>query len=208
MRGVRVAVLATAILGLWTAGGWAQSSIVLPKPGQVGLSVGGGYGGFTETGNVGSVFSTGPSFNVRLRYRMRYERGLGLSFESHRLDTREEPGVYTPGDESTVDPTELSLIVSGAELYQMFGTRTRTTKMVMVGLGLAQMRADTNTGEVELTGESTGDGLYVSAGAGFERFVYRSWAWDLSTRYLAVFRDGQANHNVQIALGVIFYASY
>jgi hypothetical protein len=80
--------------------------------------------------------------------------------------------------------------------------------MVMIGGGLAQMRASLNDGETELSGDNSGDGLYVSAGAGMENFVYRSWAWDLSARYFAVFRDGQANHNFQIALGAIFYASY
>jgi hypothetical protein len=208
MKHARAMVPAIMALGLWAASSHAESSIVLPKPGQVGLSGGGGYGTFLDNGAVGSVFGAGPSFNVRVRYRMRYERGLGLSFESQRLDARKEAGPYVPGDESTVEPTRLSLIVSGAEFYQMFGTRTRTTRMLMFGAGLAQMRADTNTGEVELSGENAGDGLFVSAGAGVERFAYRSWAWDLSTRYYSVFRDGKVNHNVQLALGVIFYASY
>jgi hypothetical protein len=52
------------------------------------------------------------------------------------------------------------------------------------------------------------DGVYVSAGAGLERFIYRSWALDLSTRYMAVFAGGKANHDLQASLGFIFYASY
>jgi len=202
------AVVAVVALGLWAASAHAESSIVLPKPGQVGLGVGGGYGTFLESGNIGSIFSSGPSFNLRVRYRMRYERGIGLSFESQSLDVRQEPPTFVIGDESTVGPTKLSTILSGAEFYQMFGTRTKSTRMLMVGAGLAQMRASTNTGETELSGPNSGDGLFVSAGAGLERFAFRSWAWDLSTRYYAVFRDGEANHNVQVALGVIFYASY
>ncbi|TMQ70864.1 MAG: hypothetical protein E6K80_07230 [Candidatus Eisenbacteria bacterium] len=200
-----VLVLALAVVA---APARSETSIVLPKPGQVGLSIGGGYGTFLETGNVGSTFSAGGSFNLRLRYRMRYERGFGLSFESQKLDVRRQPPVYVVGDESTVGPTQLSAILSGAEFYQMFGTRTVSTRMVMIGAGLAQMRADTNTGETELSGKDSGDGLFVSAGAGVERFFFRSWAWDLSSRYYAVFRDGQANHNLQAALGLIFYASY
>ena len=46
------------------------------------------------------------------------------------------------------------------------------------------------------------------AGAGVERFFFRSWAYDLSTRYLAIFRDGKPNHDLQVAAGMIFYASY
>jgi hypothetical protein len=197
-----------ASVGPWAAAARAQSSVVLPRPGQVGLSVGGGYGMLTRSGNVGEVFDAGPTFTVRLRYRMRYERGIGLSFESQMMDVRVAPPEFRVGDESTVAPRELSLIASGLEFYQMFGTRTRTTRMLIVGAGLAQLRAELNTGETELSGSHSGDGLYVSAGAGLERFFFRSWAWDLSGRYLAVFREGRANHDLQVALGVIFYAGY
>ena len=47
--------LAAAPLALPGAAG-AESSIVLPKPGQVGLSVGGGYGTLATSGNVGEIF--------------------------------------------------------------------------------------------------------------------------------------------------------
>jgi hypothetical protein len=202
------ATVALLTLVAWASPALSASSIVLPKPGQVGLSVGGGYGTYLDNGNIGSIFGPGPAFTLRVRYRMRSERGIGLSFESQSLDAREEAPPFVVGDESTVAPTKLSNILSGLEFYQMFGTRTKATRMLILGAGLAQMRAETNTGDPELVGENAGDGLFVSAGAGVERFFYRSWAWDLSTRYYAVFRDGEANHNVQVALGLIFYASY
>ena len=187
----------------------AQSAIVLPRPGQVGVSVQGGYGMLLDSGNVGPIFESGPTFAVRVRYRMRYERGLGLSFESQSYDPRIAPIPYVIGIDSTVAPTKLTVIASGVELYQMFNTRTSTVKMLMVGAGLVQMRADLNTGETQPTGKPyAGDGAYVSVGAGIERFFLRSWAYDLSARYLAVFRDGKANHDVQVALGAIFYAGY
>ncbi len=185
----------------------AESLIVLPKPGQVGLSVGGGYGTLVSSGNVGVTFGAGPALCVRLRYRMRYERGLGLSFESQSLDAREVVRFDLAFPDS-VAPTRLSLITSGVEFYQMFGTRTRTTRMLMVGAGIAQMRAELNDGSTDVAGRFGGDGLYVSAGAGVERFFFRSWAYDLSARYLAVFREGKPNHDLQAALGLIFYASY
>ena len=207
--GRRVLVVIAVALALAPNPARAESSIVLPKSGQVGLSVGGGYGSLLESGPVGSLYGAGPTLAIRLRYRMRYERGLGLSFESRSLDVRQEAGPFDPLVPSTIAPTKLSLVLSGFEFYQMFDTRTRTTKMLMVGAGLAQMRADLNSGETQLSDEfGSGDGLYVSAGAGLERFFFRSWAWDLSSRYLAIFKDGKANHDLQAALGLIFYASY
>ena len=205
VRTLALGVPAALLLAAGVAG--AATSIVLPKPGQVGIGFGAGYGGFASGENVGNVFGNGPSFCVRGRYRMRYERAIGLSFEGQQLDARLPAPLFDPADQSTVAPTRLSLITSGVEFYQMFGTRTHTTRMLMVGAGIAQMRAKDNTGEIDLV-TNGGDGVYVSGGGGVERFFYRSWAYDLSARYLAVFRDGKPNHDLQAALGVIFYASY
>ena len=205
-RTVALVVLGALVLAAGAAG--AATTIVLPKPGQVGLAAGGGFGGVTEAGPIGGVFGSGPTFCVRGRYRMRYERALGVSFESQWLEARVPAPPYDPLYPDRVAYTRLSLITSGLELYQMFGTRTRTTRMLMVGAGIAQLRSRFNSGETGVGDAQSGDGAYVSAGAGVERFFYRSWAFDLSGRYLSVFRDGKANHDLQAALGLIFYASY
>jgi len=200
-----IAVLAAGVL--CAGGARAASSIVLPRAGQVGVGVQGGYGLLLSSGQLGDTFGSGPTFAVRLRYRMRYERGLGLSFESQQLDAREAPGRFDLTDPATVAPDKLSLVASGVEFYQMFDTRSRTVKMLMVGAGIAQVRVDLNTGETSFAEEDgAGDGTYLSLGAGVERFVFRSWAWDLSFRYLAVFKGGEVTHDQQVALGAIFYA--
>src|SRR5882672_10785224 len=126
------------------------SSIVLPKPGQVGLEVGGGYGILAKSGQIGNIFGAGPTFVVRARYRMRYERAIGLSFESQILDSRDDPPAFVEGDDTTIGPTRMSVITSGFEFYQMFGTRERTTRMLMAGAGLVQARAKLNNGETQL----------------------------------------------------------
>mgnify|MGYP003693672199 CR=1 FL=1 len=48
----------------------------------------------------------------------------------------------------------------------------------------------------------------MSAGAGVERFFYRSWAIDASTRFFSVFHDGTANYDFQASIGLIVYATY
>lgn len=203
--------LLAALLTLGVAGAAPAATVNLPRPGQVGIAVQGGYGSLIDTGNdenVGSEFGDGPTFTVRLRYRMRYERAIGLSFESQKLASRfERP--YVPGEaDSTTFPDELSVILSGVDFYQLFGTRTPTVKMISLGAGLAQQRVELNSGETELSGPFSGDGLYLSAGFGIERFFYRSFAIDFSTRYYAMFREGKVGHNVQAAIGIIGYAGY
>ena len=211
-RCIVLGIVVASLLAAGSAG--AESSIVLPRPGQIGLELGGGYGMFLNSGELGSLYDQGGTFVVRARYRMRYERAIGLSFEGQQFDVRVAPPDFVVGADSTVGPTKLSLVLSGFEFYQMFGTRTRSQRMLMIGAGLAQGRAKLNSGDTQLIdveGEAptgSGDGLYVSAGAGVERFFFRSWAWDLSTRYMAVFRNGKPNHDLQAALGVIIYASY
>lgn len=187
------------VLGLALAPAANADSIVLPRPGQVGISGTFGYGSLLKGGVYGDDFSTGPSFGVRLRYRMRYERAIGLSFESQRFDVRE------PSAADTAFKT-LSVMNSGVEFYQLFGTRTKTVRMLMVGAGISQPNVELNDGETFFY--PGGDGFYVTGGMGLERFFYNSWAYDLSARYVSIFKDGKSNHEFQAAIGLIFYASY
>ena len=209
--GVVLAVLQMlVVLGLAATAVPARAVVVVPpRPGQIGLGLQGQYGVALSSGDLGEDFESGPGLAVRLRYRMRYERGFGLSFESQKLDVRPEAGftdpftgeALAPGDIGY--PTSLTVGLYGLEFYQMFGTRTRTTRMLSVGAGLARLSR-------ELVGDETdfpGDGLFVSAGAGVERFFWQSWGMDFSTRYYAVFHEGQANHLFHVSAGLVFYAS-
>src|SRR6185503_2074669 len=93
--GMLVAVLSAAPV-------FAASNIVLPRPGQVGVEIQGGYGTLLKGGELGDLFGSGSTLGIRLRYRMRYERALGLSFESQRFDIREfEP--HFPVTDTTLD---------------------------------------------------------------------------------------------------------
>jgi hypothetical protein len=181
----------------------AAGSIVLPRPGQVGVAVQGGWGTLLKSGELGDDFGNGPTLAFRLRYRMRYERALGLSFEGQRFEIRTFEAL-DPANTTLDGRTHVNAILSGLEFYQLFGTRTRTTQMVMVGAGLVQTSGrDLGNGTFY-----PGDGSYVSVGAGVERFLIRSWALDLSTRYVALFLPDDRNQDLQVALGLIFYASY
>ena len=193
-----VASLALALAGARPA---QAATIVLPRPGQVGIGVQGGYGALLKTGELGNNFSDGPTFAVRLRYRMRYERAIGLSFENERFTIRvpeELDPLGFPGR------TRVNAVLSGIEFFQMFGTRTRTTKMVLVGAGIAQTSGRTLDHDTFYPG----NGTYVSVGGGAERFLFGSWALDFSVRYMAVFLPEDRNHEGQAALGLIWYASY
>lgn len=197
MRALACIALGLMALCLTTADAHAKRRIVPPRAGQVGLGLQGQFGTMLNTGKIGSEFGSGPGLSVRLRYRMRYERALGFSFESQKFDVRDQA-------DTTGSLTRSTAIMSGIEFYQMFGTRTNSHKNLCVGLGLAQISQDTNDGGTVFPG----DGLYVSAGGGLEQFFWNSWAWDLSTRYFLLFQDGATNHDLQISLGLIFYASY
>jgi len=184
------------------------ATVTLPRPGQVGIAVQGGYGSLIDAGGVGGEFGDGPTFAIRLRYRMRYERGIGLSFETSKFSSRLQHPYDPAHPDSTTFPDQLKVVLSGLDYYQFFGTRTTSVKMISIGAGLAQQRVDLNSGETELSGTYSGDGLYLSGGFGLERFFYKSFALDLSARYYAMFRDGKVGHNVQAAIGIIGYAGY
>lgn len=173
--------------------------ILLPRPGQVGFALQGQYGAMLSGGNLGTEFGSGGGLTVRVRYRMRYERALGISFESQGFDSRNAPTADT-------SRTSLSMLLSGVDFYQMFNTDQKVQEMLSIGAGIAQIHYTLRDGDTEYP--LAGDGVYVTAGVGMERFFYRSFAFDLSGRYLAVFEDGKANHEFQAAAGLIFYASY
>jgi len=191
-------VLVTAMMAVLAVAAEALAApVVLPRAGQVGVGAQGQFGTLLKSGSLGEDFGSGGGFTVRLRYRMRYERALGLSFERQGFDFR------GTADRDTV-PTQMTIITSGAEIYQMFGTRTRTTKMLSFGAGVAQISRKLVNKETEFVN----DGIYVSLGAGLEHFFWRSWAYDLSTRYMVLFQEGKSNHDFQVSLGLIFYAAY
>ena len=175
----------------------AKTIIVPPLPGQVGIGLWAQYGDLLSNGEIGKEFGYGPGLAVRLRYRMRYERAIGLSFESQNFDAREA---------STVDTVakRISIITSGAEIYQMFGTRTAITRWLSAGIGIAQLHTTLNDGDIMYPP----DGFYLSGAAGFEKFFYRSLAYDLNVRYMAIFENGSTNHQFSAAVGFIFYAGY
>jgi len=186
--------------------------IVLPRAGQVGFAVQGLYGGLTTAGNLGQEFGSGGTLAVRMIYRMRYERAIGLSFEELRLGTRQatadSSGAF-PAPAPTFLPVarqQLAVNTEGLDLYQYFGTRTKTPLYLNAGLGLAQVAATQVDGVTVYP--LVPDGYYLSAGVGLERFLYRSWALDASVRYMAILLDGSVNHDIHACLGVVLYAAY
>ena len=199
-----------ALLAVLAPPARAASSVILPRSGQVGLGIQGQVGTLFSSGGLGSEFDTGGGLCVRLRYRMRFERAVGLTFDLQRLGARNPSGRAGAFDSLTDAPAvlreRLQINTAGIELYQLFDTRERTVKMLSAGVGLSQISARLSNGETQFP--IAGDGLYVSLGAGLERFVYRSWAWDLGARYLAILHDKRVNHDVQLQAGLIFYAAY
>ncbi len=211
MHRMHLAVLAALVtLGLGAAPAAADNTIILPRAGQVGIGIQVQGGSLLSSGDLGTEFGSGPGLTVKVRYRMRFERAFGLTFESQRLSARTNSGRAGAFDSLTDAPAvlrdRLKFNTAGIEFYQMFDTRERTTKMLSAGAGLVQMSAHLTNGETQFP--IAGDGVYLSTGAGLERFMFKSWAWDLSTRYMAIFHDGKMNHDVQLQVGLMFYAAY
>lgn len=209
----RVSLTALVTLAVGPSFARAENSIVLPRAGQVGLGLQLQGGTLLQSGGLGEEFGTGPGMAVRLKYRMRFERAIGLSFDVQRLEARDpsdKAGAFDDLGNAPGTPVllreRIKMVTAGIEFYQLFDTRERTVKMLSAGAGLAQVSAKLNDGQTQFP--IAGDGVYLSLGAGVERFAYRSLAWDLSMRYMGIFHDKKLNHDLQLALGFIFYAAY
>ena len=202
MTGSRNAILTViaAGLGLLLPSGALGAKVILPRPGDIGFVGIAQYGSLMKGGEMGNDFNTGGGFALRLRYRMRYDRGLGLSFERHGFDPRTKSSADTAA-------AKLTVITTGVDVYQMFGTRTRAVKMLSAGVGLAQATQKLNSSETLLSGPGVGDGFYVSVGGEIEYYVWRSWALDFNLRYQAVILNQSTNHDFQVGVGFVFYAT-
>ena len=201
MKGIRHVVLAMTVLGLAVAApgrATAASKVVLPEAGDIGFSGMAQYGTLMNTGEIGDLFGTGAGMALRLRYRMRYERALGITFERHGFDPRSKA-------DTLLAPLNSTIILTGVEMYQMFGTRTRVTKMLSAGVGLCQVSQKLVGGETQSAGVGVGDAFYVSGGGEIEYFFWQSWAVDVSLRYHAIILHETTNHDIQIAAGLVFY---
>ena len=192
-------LMLAALLSASAAG--AAVVVIPPRAGQLGVGLQAQYGSLTSGGGFGSDFGAGPGMSVRLRYRLRFERAIGVSFERQSFDVRDL------GPAVDAEKT-LTLMNSSVEFYQLFGTDTKTTRMLSAGFGLVQPSKKLRNGEVKLGGDDVLDGAFVSVGAGVERFIYQSLGIDVNIHYQTIFQNGSTNHNVQAAAGLIFYASY
>ena len=211
MKKVLVAVLFSGLVALAAAPAGA-ASLVLPRAGQVGVGLSGDFGTLLKQGQLGKEFGTGPGLGVTLRYRMRYERAIGLSFHQEFLDARESgmPEGAFIGHRDVTDSLltrdRLNLTTTGFDFYQMFDTRSRDVKWLSLSAGLVQVSAKLSDGETQYPIGS--DGTFLGAGAGMERFFYRSWAVDAAVKYRALFYGSSVNHQVTGSLGLVFYAAY
>jgi hypothetical protein len=214
MKKQSLAVLFTIVaVSLAAAGGASGASLVLPRAGQVGIGLHGSFGTLLETGQLGDEFGSGFGLGVNIRYRMRYERAIGLSFDQFNLDSRvlgypegAFSGYRDPASDSTLTRDRLVMTTTGIDVYQMFDTRQRDVKWLSLSVGLVQVSAKLSDGETQYPIGS--DGAFLGAGAGVERFFFRSWAFDVNARYQAIFYGSTVNHNLQASAGLIFYAAY
>ena len=204
-----VMILPALAVTLFAGVAHAASTLEPPRPGQVGFSLQGQYGTFFKSGDLAKQFGGGGGYVIRGRYRMRYERAIGVSFERQGFEIR-DPADTTFGINSgeASGHVTMTTIVSAIDIYQMFGTRTATVKYLSATIGLAQNTIKLEDGETVVNGTYAGDGFVLGAGAGFERYIWQSWAIDAGARYYAMFHLGHANHEVQLSLGLIFYAGY
>ena len=213
MKKKSLAVLfVTCIIAAAAAAPAGAASLVLPRAGQVGVGLSGDFATLLKSGQLGKEFGHGPGLGVTLRYRMRYERAIGLSFHQEFLDARES-GMPEGAFIGHRDPTDslltrdrLNLTTTGFDFYQMFDTRTRDVKWLSLSAGLVQVSAKLSDGETQYP--IGNDGTFLGAGAGLERYFYRSWAVDAAVHYRALFYGSSVNHQVSGTLGLVFYAAY
>jgi opacity protein-like surface antigen len=167
------------------------------REGTVSLHGGAMYGKMLGGGRFADVFSSGLGAGFGLRYRTDRNAALGLGFESHFFDAKDQE------PDSVAAPKSLQVIVTTLDYYHYSNVRGRTPRYWMVGAGLAQTRQVDFNDEREFPG----DGGVFKLGGGVEYWLSRTITAELGIRYYGVFSQSELNHDLQGLFGVAFYTS-
>ena len=165
------------------------------RGGTVSLYGAGMYGTLLG-GPFSETFDSGMGLGFALRYRNSQESSLGLGFEAHYFDSKVEA-------DSAAAPKNLQFVITTLDYYRHYSVRTRTPRYLVIGAGLMQARQENLNEEREFPG----DGGVIKAGGGIEYWLNRTLTAEFGVRYYGVFSRQVMNHDVQAALGIVFYTS-
>ena len=167
------------------------------RPNTISLGIQGSYGIVRGTSRLSDGFDDGPGYAFRFRYMLTPSFALGFSFENQRFEDRGGVPSTTPGaSDSSIVMTTVSM--EGI----IFLHRERETHGYFLG-GFGHASPDIV--DEALGSARVNEGLFLVAGAGFERFMRPRLSLDFMLRGYGMISNSEFTSFAQICAGIHLY---
>jgi len=167
------------------------------RVGTIDLGIQGGYGVVRGTSRLADGFDHGPSYAFRFRYMLSPSFSLGFSFENQHFSARPAPPSLEPGaSDSTIHMSTVS-----AEGVFFIHREREVTPYFIAGLG----HAAPDIVDKVLGSARVNEGMFLTAGAGFERFIRPRFSLDFCLRGYGLISNSEFTSFAQISAGIHLY---
>lgn len=167
------------------------------RPNTISIGVQGSYGVVRGNSRLADGFSDGPGYAVRFRYMLSPSFALGFSFENHRYyDTGGEPSSEIGAGDSSVVMTTVAI-----EGVKYLNRASEAHPYFTGGFGYASPDiVDEIRGSARVN-----EGVFLTAGVGFERFVRSRFSIDITLEGHGLISNSELTTFAQICAGIHLY---
>jgi len=167
------------------------------RVGTIDLGIQGGYGIVRGTSRLADGFDHGVSYAFRFRYMLSPSFSLGFSFENQHFGARPAPPSPEPGaSDSTIHMSTVSV-----EGVFFIHHEREVTPYIIAGIGHAAPDIVDNV----LGSARVNEGMFLTTGAGFERFIRPRFSLDFSLRGYGLISNSEFTSFAQLSAGIHLY---
>jgi hypothetical protein len=167
------------------------------RPNTISVGVQGSYGVVRGTSRLADGFSDGPGYAVRFRYMLSTSFALGFSFENHRYyDRGGEPSPEPGASDSVIVMTTVAI-----EGVKYLNRASEAHPYFLAGFGYASP----DIVEEVLGSARVNEGVFLTGGVGFERFVRSRFSIDITLEGHALISNSELTTFAQICGGIHLY---
>ena len=167
------------------------------RPGTISVGLQGQYGGIRGNSRLADGFDHGPGYAFRFRYMLSRATALGFSFEHQRFGSIQPP-LNVPGD--FADSHLVVTTISAETVFYVHRERD-THPYFLVGFGYASP----DVVFAEEVASRVDEGVFLTGGVGFERFIRPRFSIDGSVRAYGLIANSEFTSTGEVSLGLHVY---
>jgi hypothetical protein len=167
------------------------------RPNTISLGLQGQFGVVRGSSRIADGFDQGPGYAFRFRYMLSSSSALGFSFEHQRFGSIQSP-LNVPGQFADSHVVITTVSVEGV----FYRHRDTDFNPYFLG-GVGYATPDVVFSESQSS--RINEGLFATAGLGFERFVRPRFSIDVSVRGYAFVTNSEFTSIGQVGLGIHLY---